>query len=500
MFIRTRKYLTFTTLISGLLLVLSAPTGTMGASSNNASDITIEPISEKAQPTAAPSNPAAKINTPIPVKTPAPVPTLTPAKTIAAPPPAKIAAAPTKTATPVKTNTPIPVKTQIPTSTPTQAPAAPTATPDVNSRHNHGSQISLSLDALGQFLYRPKTDGSYLGGGGQVFMDWRMIQYLSLGFGGQYSYFPGTPKFSLGTFDLSGRIFPLPIGTTPGGEIYLQGGLGLNLTRQKPENAKYHGYAGIGYRHFLSETMALDTGVQYDFYNPLSSPTHGIGAKVGITFLFGRTRWPLPADNNLDEDNDNGSDNGYNEGSRTYKWRAGDTLRTVSTKVYADPLYFSVLVDANHDLFLHPVEIRVDTEIKVPALNFSPEALEAYQDKALHTPFYINLDKISARFGYEQVQNWPGSTRYIWKKYDTLPIVAEKIYGDDDFYPILVDANDRHLIHPANLRPGVVLVVPPPPAGVWVDVVHKWAWSKDPYIWWKVSSQESADEKPKPKE
>ena len=431
MFIRTRKVLTLTTLISGLLWVSWAQAQTKGAKNGDVTEIDVDQVDgAEATPTPKPA-PVKQVPTP---KVEAKIPTATPV-------PAK--PVPTNTPSPTKTSTPVKA---VPTSTPTAAPppvemkaAVPTSTPSpvsTESPVDQGSQFSLSLDAQGQGLLFHKTPNMFFGFGGEAFADWRLIQYLSLGFGGQYTFYPGTGSFSVDSFDLGGRIFPLPIGSTPGGEFYMQGGVGLNLIVKYPVPGHFHGYAGPGYRLFLSKNMALDMGAQYDFYSPIGYVTNGISAKLGITFLFGRTEWPNQVDNSGEDTADS-----YQKQSPFYKWKAGDTLRGVSARVFGDPLLFSLLVDMNKELFLHPAMIRVGTEFNVKARLLDADEIESYHVKSLNVHFYIELDKASSRFGYTTDPDWKGPTRYIWKKDDTFTSVAEKIYGDEDLFPILVDAN-----------------------------------------------------------
>ena len=161
---------------------------------------------------------------------------------------------------------------------------APASAPAQEARTHE--QFSFSLDALYQALIiSPWILSPYSGVGGQVFLDWRPSPYLSLGAGAQYAYFLGTPTFKLGSFDLGGRIFPFPLGVNPTGEFYLQGGVGLNLLVLPPAEGHFHGYAGPGYRLFLDKTLALDMGLQYDFYSPIGDPSHGVSVKFGLTFL-----------------------------------------------------------------------------------------------------------------------------------------------------------------------------------------------------------------------
>jgi hypothetical protein len=260
---------------------------------------------------------------------------------------------------------------------------------------------------------------------------------------------------------------------------------------KRPVGGHFHGYAGPGYRLFISQNMALDMGAQYDFYSPIGYITNGISAKFGITFLFGRTQWPNQVDNSGEDTADS-----YQKQSPFYKWQAGDTLRSVSARVFGDPLLFSLLVDMNKELFLHPAMLRVGTELNVKARTLNADEIEAYHNKSLNVGFYTQLDKVSSRYGYTTDPDWKGPTRYLWKKYDTFSSVAEKIYGDEDLFPILVDANEKHLILPANVKPGSVLRIPAPPTGEWVDFIHQQGWKRGHYIMWNTVGQDEKENKP----
>ncbi len=150
---------------------------------------------------------------------------------------------------------------------------------------------------------------------------------ISFGVGAEYLYYPSSPAFKVGSFDLGGRIFPF---STLEGGVYFQGGVGRNFVFGYPTPGHYHGYAGVGYRKYLSKDTALDAGIQYDFFSPISAPSAGIGAKVGITFLFGRDKWPVPsADFPVESINQQGE---YPAGS-FYVWKPGDTLKTVAVRL-----------------------------------------------------------------------------------------------------------------------------------------------------------------------
>jgi hypothetical protein len=350
-----------------------------------------------------------------------------------------------------------------------------------------GPQISLSLDGTGEALFIPHhADPSY-GYGGSAFLDLRLLRPLSLGVGAEYLGFFGSPSFKWSAFDLGGRIFPL---TLPSGEVYLQGGVGLDLIRERPHWGHYHGYAGVGYRHFLGPNLALDLGAQYDFLSPIEYATNGVGVKLGITFLLGRTRWPIntpgasPAVSEPQNPLPNpGSD--YIPGSPFYTWKRGDTLRDVSAKAFGEDDLFAALVDSNRKLFAHPARLREGVRLRVPTLKVSDEELSVLRFKSTKERRYLRLEAYTERIHYTPVKHWKGPRRYVLKVGDDLKSVASKLYGDEDLYPILVDANKKRLIHPANLRPGDTLVVPPPPTKNWVDFIHERSWDKAYYIWWQ---------------
>jgi nucleoid-associated protein YgaU len=49
---------------------------------------------------------------------------------------------------------------------------------------------------------------------------------------------------------------------------------------------------------------------------------------------------------------------------------------------------------------------------------------------------------------------------YAWVSGDSLTALAEAFYGDQNLYPILVDANESKLVSPQNLKPGRALLIP----------------------------------------
>jgi len=350
-------------------------------------------------------------------------------------------------------------------------------------------QFSLSLDGLGQNIYFPIKKNQIAAGtgavGGMAFADFRPIRLISLGVGFEYLYFPDNTGLNLSSFDLGGRIFPYSFDF---GEFYLQGGIGKNINNNIPTHGHYHGYASAGYRVYLSKEMALDAAAQYDYYSPYAYSSNSFGAKLGITFLFGRDRWPVPHGEQVDPSNIVETD--YPSGS-LYTWKAGDSLRSIAVKLLGNANLYPALVDANPEIFSDYRKIKVGIQIKVPDMsNFTDDQLSDLDYKGKNSDKYLQLADNSERIPYAIDKNWHGPHTYKWKSGDDMKSVAAKLYDDEDLYPILVDANKKRLVHPANLVPGTVLLVPAPPNDDWVDVIHQRSWQKSYDMWWKNVTQD----------
>ena len=341
-----------------------------------------------------------------------------------------------------------------------------------------GDQISLSLDALGQGVYSNYFFGSnpVIGAGGSAFIDWRPVHVVSFGVGGQFATFFQTPSFQLTTFDLGGRIFPAP--AMASGEFYLEGGVGLNL---QSSPGHFHGWSGLGWRQFLDKSMALDLGAQYDFFSPIGQPVHGASAKVGLTFLFGRNDWTEPAGGSRIRAR-NMMIGGIWNGPSSYVLKPGESLRTVAYKVYGDEGLYPLLVDANKNQFLK-VGFRQGTSLKVPNPPLTEEGFEQIEDRAFNDVDYLKWEERSEG-GVTQAHN-PSVRTYRWRKGDDLLTVAAQVYGDEDLYPLLVDANEDRIILPDNLVPGKTLKVPALPAEDQMEDLRLKSHDDPHYLWWR---------------
>jgi parallel beta-helix repeat protein len=185
---------------------------------------------------------------------------------------------------------------------PFTVPSAPSGGPSASTNQPAGAftpQVSLNLGLSEANLFTPAwypSNGQIFasrgqsissGTGASFFLDYRLLQFISLGLGASYTIFPGMNSWSLSTFDLGGRLFPLEASSL--GEFYLLGGLGMNLSVRTLDHAlpgHYHGFAGLGYRFTVDSSDALEVGAQYDYFSPYAEPLDEVSLKVGWTFFF----------------------------------------------------------------------------------------------------------------------------------------------------------------------------------------------------------------------
>ncbi|GEM_PF-1748610 len=77
----------------------------------------------------------------------------------------------------------------------------------------------------------------------------------------------------------------------------------------------------------------------------------------------------------------------------------------------------------------------------------------------------------------------PNTATYTWSRGDNLHSLANAYYGDQDLYPIIVDANKGMLVLPANLVPGAHLKVPRDPTAAEKQAAKENA-AKAEYVKW----------------
>ena len=282
-------------------------------------------------------------------------------------------------------------------------------------------QFSISLDLLGNGASAPGGPSFSPGVGAQIFGDWRPLPYLSFGSGFSYSLHGDYGGWQLASFDLGGRIFPL--GTGKGGEWYLQGTGGFEFLNQTLLNkwpGHLHGTAGVGYRAFVNSGNALDMGVQYDLFSPVSKPLQSIGVKVGWTFLIGDVPGQKPeptpvatpapqkpkpitsapvipkkAKKKKKAATPVGTPVPSANAPSTYIWAQGDILVSVAEAFFGNGDDFPLIVDANKAALGTPANLKAGYPLLIP--QGVTDADKAAAEKKAGTDEYAPWKKIGAK-------------------------------------------------------------------------------------------------------
>lgn len=279
---------------------------------------------------------------------------------------------------------------------------------------SYDSQFSLSLDLLGQAAFAAGgPSGSSLGVGGSFFADWRPLPYLSLGTGMDFTDYSSSGGWQTSSWNLGGRIFPAA--SEKDGELYLQGTAGLDVITKSLEKkwpGSFHGSAGVGYRAFMGSGNALDFGVQYDLFSPISKPLSDVGIKVGWTFLFGET--PVhDKDAVVSEKSTSPNEKiitvvkhkkKYKKSKKqnqqaeviptptatnvsSYAWVAGDQLESLAEAFLGRGNLYPLIVDANRAALGSPAGLVAGAKLTIPE-NPSDSEKEAARAKA-NQPDYL---------------------------------------------------------------------------------------------------------------
>jgi|GEM_PF-2684864 hypothetical protein len=270
----------------------------------------------------------------------------------------------------------------------------------------HAKGFSLTVDGEG-LLADSKSMSSGSGAiGFSLFGEYRVGPKVGLGLGAGYLKFGGWDGH-VGYVDLAGRLYPFK--SLSKGELYLQGGVGANLTKngEKSWQGNYHANGGVGLRYDLSESGALDFGVIADFFTPTDSPLIALGVKVGYTIKFGskgKTSSVTSAERSLSADRE--------EAAKT-------PVKTVVTTA--------------------PTPVST---VSVKTASTATEARASAAKKAEETA------SIKVPSVYKLVAG------------DQIRALAKRFYGDEAYYPVIVDANAMQLRRPEQLVAGVLLTLP----------------------------------------
>jgi nucleoid-associated protein YgaU len=131
-------------------------------------------------------------------------------------------------------------------------------------------------------------------------------------------------------------------------------------------------------------------------------------------------------------------------GSPPFRWiiaREGDTFEKIAERELGARALWRAVARANP--LKDPRRLRAGDRVKVP---LDPENPQARPEAPPEPPAP------------------PPVVEYTVAPGDTLSGIAKKFYGSITFTDFLYDANRDRLANPDALRPGQVLVIPPPPA------------------------------------
>ena len=125
-----------------------------------------------------------------------------------------------------------------------------------------------------------------------------------------------------------------------------------------------------------------------------------------------------------------------------YTVAPGDTASTISQKKYGTPKYWRQVLKANP--LVDFMKLKAGRQIKVPV---DPANIQGIPEKA-QTDESPTLD-------------------YIVNEGDTLSSIATNLYGKSALWQLIRDANPGVINREGtNIRPGMTIKVPPPPAGM----------------------------------
>lgn len=126
-----------------------------------------------------------------------------------------------------------------------------------------------------------------------------------------------------------------------------------------------------------------------------------------------------------------------------YRVQSGDSMQSIASAKYGAMRYWQSISKMNPDV--DPSRLRKGQLLRLPVdpNNFQGLAVDAAQDAPPEQPEY---------------------TEYIVGKGDTLTGIAKSLYGRASLWTVIRDANSTKVDrNGTNIRPGMVLRIPPPP-------------------------------------
>lgn len=121
---------------------------------------------------------------------------------------------------------------------------------------------------------------------------------------------------------------------------------------------------------------------------------------------------------------------------------AGETMQTIAKRAYGDESLWTAIAKANP--LTDPAALRVGMTLRIPIDPSDIQGLPAPRKPAAPA---------KPRFPLE----------YVVQEGDSLSVVAKRFYGRSSLYGRIFDANRALLRTPDELKPGMRLLIPPPP-------------------------------------
>jgi len=158
--------------------------------------------------------------------------------------------------------------------------------------------------------------------------------------------------------------------------------------------------------------------------------------------------------------------------SERHKIVDGDTLAALARRYLGDEQGWHDLFEYNRDVLVTPELLPIGRELRIPPRDFMPPQAPTaeFQSPGLTTvaePVSTARGPAAAQIApsipSRKTTEPPSAKTYVVQRYDTLPLIARKLYGDISRQRELLEANAGQLRSAKDLRPGMTLVVPAAP-------------------------------------
>jgi len=134
-----------------------------------------------------------------------------------------------------------------------------------------------------------------------------------------------------------------------------------------------------------------------------------------------------------------------------YVVRAGDTMQRIAAGAYGESRLWTVISRANPEV--DPLKLRPGMTLRIPVDPLNVQGLPAEPGPGAEPSPEPRISPAGA------------TIEYVVQRGDTLGAIARTYYNSASLWQVILDANRDQLRRPEDLRPGMRLVIPPPPTG-----------------------------------